>query len=374
LTLAANLAALTASLAAVGCRPTWVPAGEPADATAGAPKARVAVAQAQAYDRALIKQQVQALVEGLPGAGEVFKPGTRAALKVNLTSGAHFQPPPGLTAPESYVTHPEVVRALGELLLDGGVTNLVIVEAVYDAQSFARWGYESVARDLGAALIDLNLPPPNADFVSVSSGPSGSVYETFAVHPVLTEIDTLISVAKLKCHSTCGVTLSMKNLVGLLPVSRYRLSPDHWWRSALHGAGEETATRLPGSGLPGSRLPGSRLAGVILDLQRAMPVHLAVIDGVLSAEGGEVPRGSFHPRQPGVLIAGKNPVTADAVGTAVMGFDPLDEPSDPPCLRSPNYLTMARRADLGTNDLREIEVAGPAIDEIQAPFQPAWEM
>jgi len=319
----------------------------------------VAIAQAQTYDRTLIKQQVQALVENLGDVGDVFKPGTRAALKVNLTSGAHFRPPPGLTAPESYVTHPEVVRALGELLLDAGVRELSIVEAVYDSGSFALWGYEEIARELGAVLIDLNSPAPYADFVSVPVKAGGSIYESFIVNPILTEIDTLISVAKLKCHYNCGVTLSMKNRIGLLPVSRYRLSPDHWWRSALHGVEEETAVRLP---------------GVILDLQRAFPVRLALIDGVLSAEGGEVPRGSFHPLQPGVLVAGRDPVAADAVGTAVMGFDPLAEPPQPPFLRCQNYLTMARRADLGTNDLREIQVTGLAIDDVQTPFEPAWEM
>jgi uncharacterized protein (DUF362 family) len=64
---------------------------------------------------------------------------------------------------------------------------------------------------------------------------------------------------------------------------------------------------------------------VILDLNRARPVHLALIDGIKTAEGGDAPRGSFNPVQPGVLIAGKDPVAADAVATAAMGFDPTVE-------------------------------------------------
>jgi uncharacterized protein (DUF362 family) len=126
--------------------------------------------------------------------------------------------------------------------------------------------------------------------------------------------------------------------------------------------------------LPGTRLPGHRLSGVILDLHRAFPLALALIDGVLSAEGGEVPRGSFRPLQPGVLLAGMDPVAVDAVAAAVMGFDPLAEPPQPPFLRSPNYLTMARQAGLGTNDTAEIEVAGLPVDQVQVPFEPAWEM
>ena len=79
---------------------------------------------------------------------------------------------------------------------------------------------------------------------------------------ILEEVDAFVSVAKMKCHFNCGVTHSMKNLIGLLPVSHYRLSEEHWWRSALHGHGDDEA--------------GTRLPGVILDLNRACPIHLAL--------------------------------------------------------------------------------------------------
>lgn len=62
---------------------------------------------------------------------------------------------------------------------------------------------------------------------------------------------------------------------------------------------------------------------------RATLLILALVDGIRTAEGGEVPRGRFNPVQPGVLIAGKNPVATDAVATAVMGFDPTAEPLAP---------------------------------------------
>ena len=69
----------------------------------------------------------------------------------------------------------------------------------------------------------------------------------------------------------------MKNLIGLAPVSLYRTSPEHWWRSAQHG----------------DDYSPSRLPRVIVDLNRARPVHMALVDGIKAAEGGEVPRGSF---------------------------------------------------------------------------------
>jgi uncharacterized protein (DUF362 family) len=351
-----KLAGVTAGLVAAGCQPKWLETAAPVTV---APTARVAIAQAKTYDRVLIKQKIQDLLEGLGGLGDVVKAGAKVALKVNLTGGMHFSPPAGFTATESYVTHPEVVRALGELLIDAGAFELYIVEAVYDQESYPAWGYEPVAKGLGATLIDLNTSAPYSGFVRSPTGPDWFIYEDFLFNPILGEVDAFISVAKMKCHFNCGITLSMKNLVGLVPYTHYRLGEDHWWRSAFHGEGEQTKTRLP---------------RVILDLNRARPIHFALIDGVMTAEGGESPRGSFHPVQPGILVAGKNPVATDAVATAAMGFDPLASPPTPPFIRSDNYLTMAGELGMGSNDLRGVEVVGAALDDVEVQFGPAWEM
>jgi uncharacterized protein (DUF362 family) len=299
------------------------------------------------------------LLDGLGGLDDVISSGDRVAIKVNLTGGTHFDPPAGLSATESYLTHPEVVRALSELLRDAGARELFIVEAVYDEESFPLFGYEEVAEALGATLIDLNNPHPYSDFASIPVGAGWFIYENFVFNHILEEVDAFVSVAKMKCHYNCGVTHSMKNLIGLVPASYYRLDKSHWWRSALHGSNDETGTRLP---------------RVILDLNRARPIHLALIDGIKTAEGGEAPRGTFNPVQPGVLIAGKDPVAADAVATAAMGFDPTINPPAAPFLRGDNYLNMAHELGLGTNRLEEIEVVGLSIEDVRYEFEPSWRM
>jgi uncharacterized protein (DUF362 family) len=55
----------------------------------------------------------------------------------------------------------------------------------------------------------------------------------------------------------------------------------------------------------------------------ARPVHLAIVDGIRSMTSGETARQTNTAVSPGVLIAGNNCVCTDAVGTAVMGFDPM---------------------------------------------------
>lgn len=343
--------------------PTIPPTGTPASAPTVPPSppllSQVAIAQVESYDRSLVRRQVQALLDGLGGLDDLISSGDRVAIKVNLVGGSYFKPWPGVSAIESYVTHPEVVRALGELLRDAGAGELFIVEAVYDDASYSRWGYEEVAQTMGATLLDLNNPYPYKDFASTPVGENCFIYEDFVFNHILEEVDVFVSTGKMKCHFNCGVTNSMKNLIGLLPASHYRLSEDHWWRSALHGTGNETKARLP---------------RVILDLNRARPIHLALIDGIRTAEGGEVPRGSFNPVAPGMLIAGKNPVATDAVATAAMGFDPTINPPAAPFLRGDNYLNLACELGLGTNRLEEIEVVGTAIDDVRYQFEPSREM
>ena len=202
----------------------------------------------------------------------------------------------------------------------------------------------------------MNLPVPYAGFATAPVGAGWLVYESFMFNRILEQADTFISIAKMKCHWNCGVTLSMKNLIGLVPVTHYRQSPDHWWRSMLHGSGNDSL----------------RLPRIILDLNRARPIHLAVVDGIMAAEGGEVPRGTFKPVQPGVLVAGKNPVATDAVATAVMSFDPTVGSPTPPFLRDANYLNMATELGMGTNRLEQIKVMGARLDEVRYKFNPAW--
>jgi uncharacterized protein (DUF362 family) len=321
------------------------------------PLSRVAIAEATSYDRQLVHQQVQALLDGLGGLSDVISSGDRVAIKLNLTGGTGVTPLPGVPAVESYVTHPEVVRALGELLRDAGAGQLFIVEAVYEWESYSLWGYEDVAAALGATLVDLNAPQPYSDFISAPVGEGWFVYQAYTTNPILHEIDAFVSVTKMKCHWSCGVTLSLKNLIGLVPVSYYRCSPDHGYRSDLHGCDGNFKTRLP---------------GVIADLARIRPIHLALIDGIKTVEAGEGPWiNTAAPVEPGLLIAGKNPVATDAVTTAVMGFDPTVTYPSAPFLRSDNHLSLACTVGLGPHRLEEIEVVGAAIDDVRYEFRPA---
>ena len=86
--------------------------------------------------------------------------------------------------------------------------------------------------------------------------------------------------------------------------------------------------------------------------------------------GAEGPWGGGEPCHPGVLLAGTNCVNTYAVGTAVMGYDPMAMGGTPPFYTCDNFLELAERAGLGSRDLGRIEVAGVPIARARYDFAP----
>ena len=334
------------------------PTREAVQASAAPP--RVAIASVRDYAPKAVYQGVRDLLDGIGGLGDVVGAGDRVAIKVNLTGGTSSAPVRGGVAPvESFVTHPEVVRALGGLVRDAGAKEILIVEAVYEWDSYVQWGYEEVAKAIDARLIDLNDTAPYDDFRQAPVGDGAYIYSDFTFNHVLQDVDVFMSVSKMKNHWWAGVTHTMKNLFGLVPYRFYTLEQEHAWRSAFHGAGDAGATRIP---------------RVIMDLNRARPIHFGLIDGIKTAQSGEGPWiQSMTPLEPGVLFAGKDVVATDAVATAAMGHDPTAERPDPPFIHGDNHLNLAYELGLGTNRLDEIEVVGHAIEDVRVEFEPCWE-
>jgi uncharacterized protein (DUF362 family) len=347
----AGLAA--AGLVAAGCQ-TKAPGGT----TSAGSKPVVAIAKAKNYDPALVRKQLEAVLDGIGGVSDILAHGNRVAIKTNLTGGTSSKPLPGVSEIESYLTHPEVIKALCELLRDAGVKDLYIVEAVYELESWPHYGYTEMAKAVGATLVDLNDFAPYKDFTKVAPGTAKPIYETYTINPILQEIDAFISVAKMKCHNTAGVTHSMKNLFGLVPYRKYTLNDGDSYRSAFHGQANETRERVP---------------HIIVDLNKMRPINLSIIDGILTSEAGEGPWiQALTPIQPGLLFAGKDSVATDSVATAAMGFDPTADFPNEPFVHGINHIKLAAEAGLGTNQLANIQVVGAKIDEVKMQFKTSY--
>jgi uncharacterized protein (DUF362 family) len=322
------------------------------------PSTKVAITQAVRYDSQYVLQQARAALDSLGGISDIVHSGDRVAIKVNLTGGTLTPPMRGVPRIESYFTHPAVVLALGKLLRDAGAAHLYIVEATDTLDAFSDSGYEDVARELGAELVNLNSCEPYLDFYQAELGNQGLAYESFTLNPILDNIDVFVSVPKLKCHWCCGVTLSMKNSIGLVSLRYYRNRSRDGNRSAFHGRANTDDYKL-------------RLPQVIMDLNRARPIDLVLIDGIQTVDGGEGPWCDLSVQHSHVLIAGNNAVATDAVGTAVMGFDPATEHPYSPFLHGWNHLNIAHALGFGSNHLEDIQVLGEKIEDVRCNFRPS---
>jgi len=301
---------------------------------------KVAITKADNYERTFVKQKVQYLFKMIDGITDIVKPGNKVGIKINLTGGG------GL--PLNMWTNPEVLRAVGELIIDCGVNanDIYIVESLWNDSSYNNYGYLDIQKSLGAQMINLNNHIPYDDFVDVPVGDKKFYYSSFKLNKILQDIDVYISIPKMKQHYEAGVTCSLKNQIGIAPRQLYTIPTDSGRRGALHSeTGGSSTTHLPQS---------------ICDLNMARPVNLAVIDGIINARGGEGNwNPTFTPAADHILLAGKDPVAADSVAAYFMSNDPqaakLQLPGGGQC---DNYLDMLHQKGIGTNQMNEIKIVG----------------
>ena len=112
-----------------------------------------------------------------------------------------------------------------------------------------------------------------------------------------------------------------------------------------------------------------RVPRVTADCLGARPIDLAVIDGIESNRAGEGPWAKKTvPVQPGLLLAGFNPLCTDAIAASVMGFDPLADHFQFP-FRGENHLRLLHSVGVGEIDPKKIEVRGLPLKEAALPVQ-----
>lgn len=308
-------------------------------------------------------------------------------VKLNLTGspGLRFQGRPlGVT----HYTHPKVVAATAHLMGEAGARRIRFVESGWALSG----PLEEYLLDSGWNVRQLVNSAPHVEFENTNNLGKSKTYARFKVpgqayifpaydlNRAYEDTDVFVSMAKLKNHATCGVTLSMKNCFGITPASIYgddagehgpNESPTSGRVNAMHLGKRAVAKSSPQELDPSSsRDAGYRMPHIVAELITARPIDLAIIDGVSSIAGGEGPwiKG-LRLVEPGVLIAGTNPVNTDAVATAVMGYDPRASKGTAPFQTCDNTLLLAERLGAGSAELSRIEVAGVPIAKAVFPFE-----
>lgn len=343
-----------------------------------APTAPVAVARCRDYGADLLPTLAR-MFDQLGGIGQLVS-GRTVVVKVNLT-GAPMYRLGHEPAELAHWTHPNVIGAVVHLLGRAGAKRIRLVESPWNTAE----PLEQYMLEAGWDPSDLLNAAPKVEMENTNYLGSGKKYSRlmvpngghmfkgFDLNHSYEDCDVFVSIAKLKEHATAGVTLSMKNCFGITPCTIYGAgSPKdepgllpRGGRGPFHmGNRQPAAPALPENDPKTPREGGYRVPRIVADLVAARPVHLAVIDGIESMAGGEGPW-NRHVRRvsPGLLIAGKNPVTTDAVGTALMGFDPMADRGTAPFETCDSTLRLAEAHGIGVRDLRKIEVIGLPVQE-----------
>ena len=360
--------------------PNFIRAAESPSRTAQ--NGKVAIVSCRTYGPAVRKALDEAF-DVLGGIGPLVR-GKTATIKLNLT-GTNFTNYLDRTVGETYMTHYDTAAALTAALFAAGAKRVRFVESnqsrsrLEGTLSLADWDVNALnalgkveyenTRNLGSWKSYAHLKVPDG----------GRMFSSLELNQAYADTDVMISLCKLKQHLTAGVTLAMKNLFGLTPNSLYgdkAGSEDATaGRGPIHSPFGFEKIKLPG--LKEGNLsvePTWRVPRTIVDICAARPIHLSIIDGITSMSGGEGPwcagANKIEVTTPGVLVAGFNPVSTDAVGTALMGYDnPRAVRGTKPFHFCDNHLLMAEEAGLGTADLARIEVVGIPIAKARYPYK-----
>jgi len=276
-------AALASIAPVMGCdRPTLLPP-QPwsLDAVRKPDLSPVAVLAADAYDGRLVDiVRRGAQLAGLDVSGK------RVVLKPNFVE---FDPGAVIN------TNPVLITATLEALRSMGATSVVVAEGTGHRRDteyiMTASGLYDALRDIGGRYIDLN-----GDAVRPfrSLGQYTGLGELWLPETVA-GADLLVSMPKMKTHHWAGVTLSMKNLFGIMPGAIYG-----WPKNVLHVRGIHQS---------------------IMDINATLPVpRFNIVDGIVGMEGNGPIQGTA--RQSGVLVFGADPVAVDATAARLMGIDP----------------------------------------------------
>jgi uncharacterized protein (DUF362 family) len=220
--------------------------------------------------------------------------------------------------------HPQALQGVIHYLRDHGASRLAAGDgpSAADASAgFKACGYTELCAAEQVRLVDLD--DDDAEEIAI---PEALSLHRVGIAQSVRECSGLVSIAWMRTHGYTTISLCMKNLMGVIaPTSA---------RPSIHEPFPQRITDLAGALRPG----------------------LSVIDATTALDEGT----SRTPVPMDLTIAGWDFVAVDAVGTAVMGFDPMEV----------IYIRLAHERGLGTADLNEIDVVGVPIDQVKRQFAP----
>lgn len=245
----------------------------------------VSIRKCRSYDK--VKDAVVTAIDDLGGMGRFISPGDSVLIKPNML---------GAYQPSSHVTtHPSVVKAVAELVLDCGGKPFIGDSPGLDPFPLVskKTGIGEIGKLLGIPVI------PLTDSISVSAKERDQ-FRKIELSRIAVESDKIINIPKMKTHCQMTLTLAVKNLFGTVVAQRkaewhYKVGLDR-----------------------------DRFASLLLEIWDHLRPELTVMDGVWGMEGRGPSNGKD--RLFGVVSASDDSLAMDRVLSTMMGVEEQDFP------------------------------------------------
>jgi uncharacterized protein (DUF362 family) len=209
-------------------------------------------------------------------------------------------------------TDPAVVAAIVKMCKEAGAGDILVIDHTCDTPSdmvFSLTGIKEAAEKAGARVMTAS----NQSMFRSIEIPNGKTLKNDEVLKDVLKADVFINVPKAKVHSSCKLTLGMKNHMGII-----------WDRGRWHQSG---------------------LDQCIAEFAGAVKPDLIILDAtkILMTNG---PKGPGDIKEMGQVIAGTDQVAVDAYGTTLFGMKPTDV----------EHIKLASAAGLGEIDYKKLMV------------------
>jgi len=265
---------------------------------------KVAIVRCSSYEKDRVSLSIERIFDIL----ELQKSQEKVLVKPNMLSAR--KPEEGVT------THPVIVeevvkriKAKEVLIGDSPASANKEIEKYWD-----ECGFRKVSEKTKAKLVKFS----KSKFVKIKE----------AEIPLWEQLEDykIFNLAKFKTHTLTTLTLSVKNLYGLIP---------GYTKSLLHS----------------KFISPYEFSSFLVEFYKKIEkyVYFNLVDGIVSMEGNGPSNGTL--RKTGVLIAGRNAIAVDIVGCKIAGIEIENIP----------YLEIYKRK----YGFPEIEIEGDKVDEIK---------
>ena len=264
---------------------------------------KIAVVYCSKLDRDTIQKMVHQAFAQFGGINKLIKKDMKVVIKPNIAWNSYPE--------QAHNTNPYLVETVSSLCKDQGADVMIFDRTCSNARlSYQKSGIADAAKRTGARIEHIDY----RKFVKVDV-PNGLRQKSLLVYKPLLDSDYVINMPIAKHHGSSNLSISMKNLMGVIGGNR----------GAYHIGLHQN----------------------IVDFTKAIKVDLVICDALrILTKYGPNGGGPEDIKETRTIIMGTNPLTVDAYATTLFGIKPSRI----------GYISLASKERMGEINKRKMNI------------------